>query len=109
MDRQTRFQGDSIAAAVLAGDVPVRGAAAFDLLASLSLAAPAAPAGDLDLREAQGARAPARPETVKSQNAVITRACYESASFASLRKLCRNLSRKMPDPTKVETKISAPL
>src|SRR6266487_4172155 len=66
MDRQTRFQGDSIAAAVLAGDVPVRSAAAFDLLASLSLAAPAAPAGDLDLREAQGARAPAQLATVNS-------------------------------------------
>src|SRR5205807_5374508 len=60
MDRQTRFQSDPIAAALLAGDVLVRGAAAFDLHASLSLAAPAAAAGDLDLPETQGARAPPR-------------------------------------------------
>src|SRR5438477_2949864 len=61
MDRQTRFQSDSIAAALLVGDVLVRGAAAFDLHASLSLAAPAAAAGDLDLSETQAAGAPARP------------------------------------------------
>src|SRR5439155_4221296 len=81
MDRQTRFQSDPIAAALLAGDVLVRGAAAFDLHASLPLAAPAAPAGDLDLRETQGACAPARPATVKSQSRKLKTGCFSAVRF----------------------------
>src|SRR2546423_1984644 len=39
----------------------------------------------------------------------VGRACCEVLVLHLCRKLCRSLSRKMPDPTRVATKFSAPL
>src|SRR5262245_17052153 len=60
MDGQDRLEGDEDIVAILAGDVPVGGPGATDLFAVLSLAAAVAAGGDVDLREAQGARAAVR-------------------------------------------------
>src|SRR5262249_45627299 len=72
VDGQTRLESDAIVAALLAGDVPVRGAAAGSLLPVLSLAPSAAAVGDVDLSETQGpsstARTPVEGCEIKSRN-----------------------------------------
>src|SRR5262249_51558860 len=72
VDGQTRLESDAILAALLAGDVPVRGAAAGHLLPVLSLAPSAAAVRGMDLSETQGpgstARTAVEGSEIKSRN-----------------------------------------
>src|SRR5688500_15499920 len=100
MDRQTRFQSDPIAAPLLACYVLVRGAAAFDLHASLSLAAPAASAGDLDLQGTQAARAPAWTGTAEARKRT-PKGCGPKVLSVFLRRVARATRPPRPAPSSV--------